>query len=97
MRTAGFRSNRLYDAVACGAVVVSDRVLGLDGAFGDAVVTYEDADELAPLLDRLLSNEADRRRRSEEGRRRVAEAGTFDQRADQLLKLVEEAYSHRNR
>jgi glycosyltransferase involved in cell wall biosynthesis len=97
MRTAGFRSNRLYDAVACGAVVVSDRVLGLDGAFGDAVVTYEDADELAPLLDRLLSDEADRRRRSEEGRRRVAEAGTFDQRADQLLKLVEEAYSHRNR
>ena len=34
MREHGFISNRIYDALACGAVVVSDDVAGLDGRFG---------------------------------------------------------------
>ena len=39
MREHGFVSNRIYDALACGAVVVSDDVVGLAGRFGGAVRT----------------------------------------------------------
>ena len=46
MREHGFVSNRIYDALACGAVVISDDVVGLAGRFGERVSTYRSADEL---------------------------------------------------
>ncbi len=45
MRDGGFLSNRLFDAVASGARVVTDDVAGLDGIFGDRVVTYDGGPE----------------------------------------------------
>jgi len=88
MRDAGFRSNRLYDALACGALVVSDRVAGLDGSLGDAVLTYEDSGELGPLLERLLADPAERARRRHGARERVLSGETFDDRARDLLRWV---------
>lgn len=91
MRAAGFRSNRLYDALACGALVVSDRVSGLDGSLGDAVMTYEQPSELRALLDRLLSDPDERARRSAQARGRVVGRETFDERASELLAWVHDA------
>jgi O-antigen biosynthesis protein len=51
MREAGFVANRIYDAVACGASVVSDDVPGLDGAFGGAVRTYRRPEDLRAAVD----------------------------------------------
>lgn len=43
MREKGFISNRIFDAVACGAVVLTDHVKGIDNLFPkDTVVVYED-------------------------------------------------------
>lgn len=97
MRAAGFRSNRLYDALACGAVVISDRVAGLDGVFGDAVLTYEDPEELSSLVDRLLLDEPERRRRAAGGREEILRRDTFDERAHRLLELIEGDLRRRNR
>ncbi|MEO1175180.1 MAG: glycosyltransferase, partial [Myxococcota bacterium] len=52
MRAAGFINNRTFDALACGAFVVSDAVPGLD-AF-DAVYTYRSRDELRSAVDALM-------------------------------------------
>ena len=41
MRRAGFMSNRLFDAVACGARVLSDPVAGLDEVFDGCVQSCE--------------------------------------------------------
>ena len=41
MRDAGFISNRLFDAVACGAYIISDSVDGLEETFGDRVLAYD--------------------------------------------------------
>jgi O-antigen biosynthesis protein len=49
MAREGFLSNRLFDAVASGARVISDDVDGLDELFGGAVQTYADAGELTAL------------------------------------------------
>lgn len=89
MRTQGFASNRLYDAVASGAVVVTDAVAGIDGRFGDAVIRYDDAEDLRATLDRLLSSDGERSRLTADARASVLSAHTFDHRAAALLQYVE--------
>lgn len=64
MAREGFLSNRLFDAVASGARVVSDPATGLAEVFGDAVRVASTPEALCALLtgDRaaLLPNRADR-------------------------------------
>ena len=50
MRREGFLSNRLFDAVASGARVISDDVDGLHGLFGSSVQVAEDASALQRLV-----------------------------------------------
>jgi GT2 family glycosyltransferase/spore maturation protein CgeB len=45
----GFLSNRLFDAAACGAYIVSDQVDGLREVFEGLITTYETLPELADL------------------------------------------------
>jgi O-antigen biosynthesis protein len=78
MREHGFVANRIYDAVASGASVVSDDVPGLDGAFGGAVRTYRQASELA---DAVRAARAARTR----VRRAVVAGDTFAARARRLV------------
>jgi hypothetical protein len=49
MRKRGFYSNRLFDAVASGARVLSDDVVGLEQFFERAVMTYADSSELRAI------------------------------------------------
>jgi GT2 family glycosyltransferase len=88
MRAGGFRSNRLYDALACGSLVVCDRVAGLGASLGDAVLTYEDRAELVPLLERLLTDPTERERRTQDARVRILRGETFDDRARNLISWV---------
>ncbi|HME01550.1 MAG TPA: glycosyltransferase [Solirubrobacteraceae bacterium] len=90
MREHGYVSNRVYDALACGALVLSDEVPGLAERFGEAVATYRSGEELRELIDRLLSDPAERRRRAELGRSIVIEGHTFAHRVDRLLTIVEQ-------
>ncbi|MBW3619449.1 MAG: glycosyltransferase [Actinobacteria bacterium] len=89
MRRHGFASNRLFDALASGAVVVSDDVPGLDRLFDGAVATYTGPDELRATVQRLLADEEDRRARSERGRAAVLAAHTFAHRARELVTAVD--------
>jgi GT2 family glycosyltransferase len=50
MRADGFLSNRLFDAAASGARVVTDDVTGLNHLFGSSVQVARDATELAALV-----------------------------------------------
>ncbi|MEP6637821.1 MAG: glycosyltransferase [Chloroflexota bacterium] len=85
MRAEGFISNRLYDALACGAFVISDHIDGIEAEFDDAVVTYGDRDELKRLIERYLADPDERRRRGARGRAAVLERHTFDARAAVLV------------
>jgi hypothetical protein len=93
MRRHGYASNRLYDAVACGALVLSDRVAGLDDRFGGAVVTYETREELHELVEHFLAAPQERAERAAAGRERVLAAHTFAHRVDRLLDLAHGALS----
>ena len=87
MREHGFVSNRIYDALACGAVVLTDDVAGLE-RFGDAVVTYSSAEEMRARVDELLADPEALKARGAKGRDVILEAHTFDGRAGALLDAV---------
>lgn len=90
MAAEGFLSNRLFDAVASGARVLSDEASGLHEVFGDAVRTYTTAEELPALLsgdlDAVFGDEVQRQAAAE----RVAREHSFTARARALITAVEE-------
>ncbi|GAA6527747.1 glycosyltransferase [Intrasporangium sp. DVR] len=95
MAELGFIQNRLFDAVASGARVISDDVVGLRDVFGSAVQTYDSVQELRHLCspdgaalfgtrDEILEQAEDIRTRH-----------SFDSRAATLLDAVESLRSTR--
>lgn len=96
MRRDGFISNRLFDAVASGARVVTDDVPGLGGLFGSSVQVYRTPADLARLAspaerDAVFGDDAARRASAE----RVRRDHSFRARAEQLVRLAHEALAAR--
>jgi len=85
MRAWGFVSNRLFDALACGAPVISDPVDGIQDLFGGAVLEYRSPAQLRDLVDEVLADPSRARERAERGRAIVLAGHTVDHRADELL------------
>ncbi|MFL5817349.1 MAG: glycosyltransferase [Conexibacter sp.] len=88
MREQGIVSNRVFDALACGALVVSDHLPELEARFGDAVVTYRTREQLHARIAELLADPAQRAQRAAAGRAQVLAAHTFRHRVDALLAAV---------
>lgn len=90
MAAGGFLSNRLFDAVASGARVLSDRAVGLPEVFGSAVRTYEAPHELPALLsgdlDSIYGDESTRRANAS----RIARDHSFQARARVLIDRVKQ-------
>ena len=84
MREHGFVSNRIYDALACGATVISDQVPGLERFEG--VLTYETPEELARLVDEALGA-------GEPPRGQLPAGSSFADRVEELLAALPEASS----
>jgi GT2 family glycosyltransferase len=86
MRAEGFLSNRLFDAVACGARVITDDVEGLREVFGPSVQVAHDAESLKKLassddLDEVFRDDATRT----EWATKFASEHSFTARAQALL------------
>jgi hypothetical protein len=84
MAETGFASNRLFDAVAAGARVITDAVDGLPEEFGDSVRVYHSVDELAELARADAPGWPDAEERARNAAA-VAEHHSFDARAQQFL------------
>jgi len=86
MRERGYVSNRVFDALAAGSLVLSDRVAGMEDVL-PGVPRYSSQEQLGELTRRWL----DPARRSERlelvasAQRVVAARHTFDRRLDELL------------
>ena len=89
MRREGFLSNRLFDAVASGARVISDDVEGLHGLFGRSVQVADDASALQRLVSSdpldLVFGDAEERRSLAQG---IHREHSFHVRAKRLLELA---------
>lgn len=87
MRRDGFVSNRLFDAAACGARVLSDDVAGASELFGGLVRTFTDTAQVRELLAEVPTGwpAYDERVRLAE---RVVREHSFDRRAETLVAAV---------
>ncbi|MBV5336134.1 glycosyltransferase, partial [bacterium] len=88
MKREGFVSNRIFDAGACGAAIISDDVMGLRDIFSDNVTTYDGVEDLRNKVDSLLADDVARRAMGERLRRSVLERHTFDHRIRDILTTV---------
>ncbi|MBL6459317.1 glycosyltransferase [Belnapia sp. T6] len=86
MRAHGFLSNRLFDAAACGAAIVTDRVEGLPEVFGDLVYPYDGAEDLPRAVAAARARQPEAAARL---RRLILGKHTFAQRAEAILAVVE--------
>ncbi len=96
MRVDGFVSNRLFDAVASGARVITDPVDGLADLFGPGVQVYETPDDLARLATLadpapVFGDDATRRAAAD----RVRTDHSFSARAARLMEVAHEARAER--
>jgi len=85
MRDEGFIANRVYDAVAAGALVVSDDVVGIEEEFDGGVAIFRTPAELVAVVERYVADPAARRATAERARRAVLARHTFGHRADAIL------------
>jgi hypothetical protein len=90
MEKRGFLSNRLFDAAAAGARIVSDDVAGIDEVFLGAVQTYRTPKELSNICSpdslKLFGDDEVIRNRAF----RIGIENSFDARAKVLLQAVNE-------
>ncbi|MBW1996576.1 MAG: glycosyltransferase family 1 protein [Deltaproteobacteria bacterium] len=92
MAREGFVSNKVFDVLASGGFVVSDKNRGISSIFGDAVPQYESPEDLKQLLEHFLANPAERQRLMLMGRK-IALANTYSDRVLEFSKcLVEETW-----
>lgn len=90
MRRLGFISNRIFDALACGAAVLSDDVAGLEEAIPGTVRTYTDQASFAAHASELLASPDLRGELGARGRQLVLERHTFQARAEVLSRYIRE-------
>jgi hypothetical protein len=84
MATQGFISNRIFDALACGATVVSDYVAGIENYFNNSVITYNNPSELEVILKEVFSSDSENPV-SQEVADDIAKNHTFLNRAKALI------------
>jgi len=88
MRDEGFVCERNFDALASGALIISDAVLGIEEVID--IPVYRTPADLEKLLDRYLTHEEERQALVARLRQKVLEEFTFERRATQLLDFLDE-------
>lgn len=90
MKEFGIVSNRIFDALSAGAFVISDDVVGMTDMLEDTVVTYTTAEDLREKIDYYMEHEDARNAKAEAGRKLVRAKHTFANRADEMIKVMEQ-------
>ena len=87
MKDFGYISNRIYDALASGATVLSDSFPELEREFGDVVSTFESQSEFLTEAEDALDRTVDDGRRVKPAME-ILERHTFDARTARLVDAV---------
>lgn len=90
MSKQGFISNRIFDAAACGAFIISDQIQGAEELFSDALCTYSGAKDLKKKVSHFLNDEGARLLAAERLKSCIKEKHTFRNRVSEMLKVINE-------
>lgn len=86
-----FKPNmRTFEATGCRSLLLSDRAFGLERFFtsNEELVCYSDETELVKLAAHYLDSPAERTLIAEKGQRRAYRDHTYDQRLEEMMKIV---------
>ena len=89
MRETGIVSNRLFDALAADAFVISDDMPEIEELFDGTVVTYKDRGDLEEKVDYYMKHPDEAEALARRGQRLVLEKHTFANRMDTLVEKLE--------
>lgn len=85
MRKWNMVNNRVFDALACKTLLVSDYVAEIEKLFGESVVMYRDREDLCRKIDRYLADSARREQLVEHGYAKIVENHGVLKRMEELL------------
>ncbi|MCE3602894.1 glycosyltransferase [Massilia sp. P8910] len=88
MRSQGFLSNRLFDAGACGATIVTDEMQACRALFGDALHYYSTPQNLAAEVAGLRGAGTRPDQAGERLRELIVNHHTFQHRVDAILQVL---------
>jgi hypothetical protein len=77
-REWGMWNNRVFEVLASGATLISDRAAGIEEELGDGLVLTDGGEETAAHISRLLGQPQERQHIAEAGRRLVMARYTYD-------------------
>lgn len=85
MKETGIVSNRLFDALAAEAFIISDEMPEIEEIFEGTVVTYKDCKDLKEKVDYYMEHPKEAEKLAERGHQLVLEKHTFAKRMDKLV------------
>ncbi len=88
MAKQGFISNRIFDVLACNGNLISDYLSEIDELFNCSVIMYKSESELAELLEKVRELDFGTESVRLAQVKKIREFHSFDQRAKELLKYV---------
>lgn len=92
----GCINSRTFEAMACGACVVSNEVPGLKELFGDNIVTYKTREDLQNKIIWLIQDEATRNEIGQKARAEIIKHHTYKHRAKQFRDVLSGFFDSRN-
>ena len=89
MGTDGFVSNRIFDVLACGAPVISDRVVGMPDELKPWVATWSSGADFPEVVAAVLSEAPERRIERRSFALDMAATHSLDARAARILEVMQ--------
>jgi spore maturation protein CgeB len=94
---AGMINNRVFEVLACGALLLSDRVSAIAELLGDVVVFTDGFDDTRQKLAHYLAHPEEREALTRSARERIVAAHTYDHRARDVVAMYAEHQRERGR
>jgi hypothetical protein len=88
MAAEGFLSNRLFDAAAAGATIISDEADGLSAVFGELITICRSPEELRAAVAAAMREPRTDSEHSRALRQLILERHTFVHRAAEIIRIV---------
>ncbi|MGD1808720.1 tetratricopeptide repeat protein [Dapis sp. BLCC M126] len=88
MLEKGFISNRLFDAAACGATIISDKISGLEKVFGNKISTYNSQEDLPKVAEDCLHKKSQNGGEKLELAKYIRDNHSFEKRVREILEAI---------
>lgn len=93
MAEKGFISNRIFDALASGAVLLTDRIRDCDKNISRYLSVYQNKDDFSKKINLILSNHSKYKKQALEAREFIVNNHSFEKRISDILEVIEKNIS----